>query len=160
MNKSVSNIQFYVHNEVINWLTQKHFSEEIYFDEGTDFSFDEIEQTVHCVIKATGDSAVWQVFSRSTFAVFHDEADLQITIHNNGTISDVKSKGTFGGDQEQILLHLMRAGYGLYIFAVDNDLMSQFSDLDLEKEGILLSLNNEKLIPKKYRNRNFKKCQN
>jgi len=154
MNKAISNIQFYVHNEAIVWLSQKYINEKISFAEGTDFSFDEIEQPVHVVIKAADGSAVLQVFSRSQFAVFHDEADIQITIHNDGTTSDVKSKGTFGGDQEQIALHFMRAGYGLYKNAVDNDLMSQFPDLDLEKEGILVTLKDEELIFKRVAGRN------
>ena len=42
MNKAISNIQFYVHNEAIVWLSQKYINEKISFAEGTDFTFDEI----------------------------------------------------------------------------------------------------------------------
>ncbi|SFR90422.1 tetratricopeptide repeat protein [[Clostridium] aminophilum] len=147
--KTVSNIQFFLHAETMVWLSRKYLKEKIAFDEGTDFSFENIEEPVHVVIKSEDDFTVVQVFYRSHLGIY-DEASFQMKVHKDGTTFDLESKeGVDDETTENILLHYMRSGYGLYKNAIDHDFMSQFPDLDLENEGILITLQDEELLAKR-----------
>ena len=156
----VSNINFYLHNDAVLWLSQKTLNEEISFDEGTSFSFDEIEQPVHCVIQSEKNESIIQVFTRSRFGMYSEDADIAIKLYKDGSTSEVETKGTIGGDPEEIIKHFIRVGFGLYKYALENDHMSLFSDMNLEKEGILVALKNEELLARRVmgKNRPYMAC--
>ena len=141
MGKVVSNLHFFLPNEVAVWLSQKYLEEEISFEEGTNFSFDEIEQPAHCVIKKENGITEIQMFERSHLGVYPDEAHLQMKVHKDGTVTTAVSEDSlFRGNTEQLLKHYLRVGFGVYSIAFEQDFMSQFTDMDLEQEGILIKL--------------------
>lgn len=59
-------------------------------------------------------------------------ANLSIVFHTNGDKPTVKNRGGLGGDAAGTIMHFLKAGVQLREYILDNNLMDQFSNLDLE----------------------------
>ena len=73
-------------------------------------------------------------------------ANLSIVFHTNGDKPTVKNRGGLGGDAAGTIMHFLKAGVQLREYILDNNLMDQFSNLDLETEGIIVKLVDDDLI--------------
>ena len=148
--KLVNNIQFFMKNEVNNWLFDKYSSRDdagIRFNRGDDFSYDIIDQPFHIAIKSAERAISIFLHIRSELGSYsEDTANLSITFFTNGDKPKVTNRGGLGGDAAQVIMQFLKSGVQLREYVLEKNLMEQFSDLQMESEGVLVKLQNDELI--------------
>ena len=138
--EGISNIVFFMHTDVVDKLSNSVENGRISFSDKDDFCIDEIEQPIHWAAQGKKDTIIITVDTRSEikFSLFGG-ADLQMTIFSDGTNSNVQSSGLIDNPAETFLRYLY-AGSAIRKDFAEKNLVSKFSDLDPDKEGILVEL--------------------
>ena len=149
-NYSLSNANFYFETEVLQWLYQRYQDN----DQGKlpitgdDFSYDVIDQPFHVAIKIESDEVVYgcAIYRRSELGV-NDEStpDLSLVMRDGEDKPEIKSSGRIGNLDGDLFFKLYKAGAEIKEYIFSHNLEGEFADLDLKKEGVLVTLKDDEL---------------
>lgn len=139
-NKYLQNTHFYISRDFINTIQERSKSAtKIWF--GPNFSFDLIEQPLHCEIVSFEGQLSVKLYIRNEMGIYTDP-DLVCDFFSNlrpdeERVKLVTNKGTIGNPAETIILFL-DTGMALSQYCTEHELVNELSNIELASEGFLV----------------------
>ncbi len=149
--KSLSNVNFYLHSDVSKWMFNKYGEKDISDFENTlgdsdNYCFDVIDQPFHCDIKAKEGDVSFLLFIRADFGLYEEQyANLHVIFHSNGDNPSLINQSGIGGDALQICEYYLKVAIQLRI-QMSSSFFESLADLNSEKEGVLVRLLDDDVI--------------
>ena len=147
--ETLSEIPFYLNQKTENRFFSMYQEENVddsknlslYIREGDCFSIDIIEQPVHLEYKGLSNGIAFNLFLRDGFGIYNEEnANYSAVINADGSEQSALNRGGIGGDLTTICSHFLKSASQLKKHVLNQDLLNTFSGLDKEKEGVLVTL--------------------
>ena len=153
--ETLNQIPFFVNQEVDKRLFSMYMEENdeesndlnLYIQEGDDFSIDIIEQPFHLEYKGLNNGICINLFLRDGYGIYNEEdADYSALIDANGVEQSAVKRGRIGGDLSAACIRYLKSGSQLKKYVLEQGLLNSFSGLDKEKEGVLVTLQEDTLV--------------
>lgn len=113
----------------------------LFIREGDCFSIDIIEQPFHLEYKGLKNGIGFDLFLRDGFGIYEKEnANYSAVFNAEGAEQSAVNRGGLGGDLAAISIHFLKSASELKKYVLEQDLLNSFSGLDQEKEGVLVTV--------------------
>ena len=113
----------------------------LFIREGDCFSIDIIEQPFHLGYKGLKNGIGFDWFLRDGFGIYEKEnANYSAVFNAEGAEQSAVNRGGLGGDLAAISIHFLKSASELKKYVLEQDLLNSFSGLDQEKEGVLVTV--------------------
>ena len=148
---SLYNVHFYFESEISKWLFNKYGGKEqnsidLKLGDDDNYSFDVIDQPIHCVIKVIDGEVVFLLHIRNGYGIYQDDlANIHIVFHTNGEKPSLIRQNGIGGDISSIISYYLKVAMQLRK-QVSYSFYKSIADLDLEKEGVLIKLSDDDIL--------------
>ena len=145
---SLKGVRFFMHSDVFSWILNNIHSQtkaSVTFGIDDSFSFDDIDQPVHCFIKGQGDAVSFGLCIRSEMGAFEENPDIRMNFYMD---EEKKPDGNASGRIEnaaQTIMAFIDVAGGIRNHILSNQIMENYPDFDEEKEGIIIELKNDTL---------------
>lgn len=147
--KYLQKTHFYVPHEYVNAKAQD-CNGNLSFFVGPNFSFDVIEQPFHCVIDSVEGAIEFKLYVRSEMGILLENPALGVKLFNEPQEDGKRLKVTANtgriADAEQILDIFLKVVEGISIFTEKKGLVTELSNIDIESEGFLITLDGDELL--------------
>ena len=144
MQEVLQNAHFYMESVVHTWLCESFKS--LSYQEGASYTMEIIDQPFTCVTTHSEGYIEIKLYIRSEIGAFLDNPDLGVRFAAKGGDTKVTANtGRLGGDAGQTMGVFLQAAASLFGYLAEQDMTGDFSKLNAEKEGVVLTLDNEKL---------------
>ena len=143
----LTNMDFYTDIDTFSWLLDYANAQDdadLVLSEGDHFRFHLCEEPIYAALSKAGGSTRVRIYFRSETGITEDLPELGCVFPSGsrtGTV-DIDSQRT-DGDAIRALTQYMEVGQALRLYIIRHGLMTEFADLDPEKEGILVFLEDE-----------------
>ena len=150
-NTSLYNVNFYFKSEICKWLFNKYGSKDqgsinLKLGDDDNYSFDVIDQPIHCVIKVINGEVVFLLHIRNGYGIYQDDlANIHIVFHTNGEKPSLIRQNGIGGDISSIISYYLKVAMQLRK-QVSYSFYKSIADLNLEKEGVLIKLSDDDIV--------------
>lgn len=148
MENTLNNAHFFFDNEVHSWLYKKYDTiNEDRFLKNCNFGYDLIDQPFYCAVSSDDDHVDVKLYIRGEMGILLDAPDLEISCSMTGEDPEVVvSSGRIGSNVAEVFMVFFKAIIVFGMQLEQKNLLEEFSNMDTEKEGVIVSLDDEKLV--------------
>lgn len=147
MSGSLTNARFFFDSDVHFWLFNKtNIDYNNSFSDNYSFSYDIIDQPFHCEV-CSGDGHIeTKLYIRNELGMFLESPDLAMKFSAKDEKAEItENSGQIGGDQEEQMMLFYKAAVVLGMQIEENGLVDSYSNMDIDEEGVIVSLSGEEL---------------
>ena len=148
MAKTLTNARFFLESDAHLWLSTKYEDVDVCSIKNCDFGFDIIDEPFYCAVSSGDEYVDIKLYIRNEMGVFLEDPDFGARIFANDEKPKVTDNTGRLGDAEKtiLLFHLFfKAAISLNMYIAEKDMLDEFSNMNVDEEGILVVLNDDEL---------------
>ncbi len=145
MTEFIKQARFFFDSEVHAWLFNK-LSDSCPVIQNCDFAYDVTDQPFYCSAVSGENCLDVKIFVRSEIGAFIESPDVGLRLYTDGRESEVlANSGRLGGNAGDVLAMFIKAAVYLAMYIESKELTAEYSNMNLDEEGIIVRLDGEEL---------------